>query len=88
MTLREALAYYAKPRSYGTGQHSVFVDDTAIAKAALADVAPDQRAIAAKALYEYAQRTWGWGTDEMLDVFEAVDVVLAALGSSDGESAA
>jgi hypothetical protein len=33
--LRFALGYYAKPRAYGTGEHSVFIDDSGVAKAAL-----------------------------------------------------
>jgi hypothetical protein len=35
--LREALAYYAKPRTYGRGEHSVFIDDCGVAKAALGE---------------------------------------------------
>ena len=30
-----ALRYYANPRSYGSGEHSVFIDDCAIARRAL-----------------------------------------------------
>ena len=33
--LREALAYYAKPRAYGRGERSVFIDDSGVAQAAL-----------------------------------------------------
>lgn len=33
--LRAALAYYARPRVYGTGIYSVFVDDGGIAATAL-----------------------------------------------------
>lgn len=33
--LRAALAYYAKPRTFGKGEHSIFVDDCAVAKSAL-----------------------------------------------------
>lgn len=33
--LRAALAYYAKPRTFGKGEHSVFIDDSGVAKAAL-----------------------------------------------------
>jgi hypothetical protein len=37
MQLRAALSYYAKPRIYGVGEHSVFIDDTGVAEAALAE---------------------------------------------------
>ena len=47
--LREAVEYYASPRSYGHGEHSVFVDDCGVAKAALRTVddvlSPECRAI-------------------------------------------
>lgn len=33
--LRAALAYYAKPRTFGKGEHSVFIDDSGVAKSAL-----------------------------------------------------
>jgi hypothetical protein len=36
--LRAALAYYAKPRTFGKGEHSVFIDDSGVAKAALNEV--------------------------------------------------
>ena len=33
--LRKALAYSAKPRTYGSGEHAIFIDDCGVAKAAL-----------------------------------------------------
>ncbi len=36
--LRTALAYYAKPRTFGKGEHSVFIDDSGVAKTALNEV--------------------------------------------------
>ena len=35
--LREALSYYAKPRTYGSGEHSVFIDDCGVARSALSE---------------------------------------------------